>query len=130
MKISNVDQATIVSGTKEVQARPQVIKNNSTKVTESSSDKSLKFSNEKAELPKDKSINEDLLKKSVEQANKNLVQHNRYIERSVHEDTQAIMYVIKDSSTDEVIGEFPPKKIQDMIAKMWELAGLFVDEEA
>ncbi len=40
------------------------------------------------------------------------------------------MYVMKDTETNEVIREFPPKKIQDMIAKMWEIAGLFVDEKA
>lgn len=75
-------------------------------------------------------IDDEMLEKSVEQANKTLENYNRYIERSVHEKTRAIMYVMKDSKTDEVIREFPPKKIQDMIAKMWELAGLFVDEKA
>ncbi len=35
-----------------------------------------------------------------------------------------------DTETNKVIKEFPPEKIQDMIAKMWELAGLFVDERA
>lgn len=75
-------------------------------------------------------IDDEMLEKSIEQANKSLEGYNRYIERSVHEKTKAIMYVMKDSSTNEVIREFPPKKIQDMIAKMWELAGLFVDERA
>ncbi len=41
-----------------------------------------------------------------------------------------MMYTVRDTKTNEVIAEFPPKKIQDMIAKMWELAGLFVDEKA
>tara|TARA_Y100000588_G_C13982738_1_gene807963 strand:- start:482 stop:862 length:381 start_codon:yes stop_codon:yes gene_type:complete len=75
-------------------------------------------------------INDEMLDKSIEQANKTLENYNRYIERSVHEKTKAIMYVMKDSTTNEVIREFPPRKIQDMIAKMWELAGLFVDEKA
>jgi len=75
-------------------------------------------------------IDEDLLQKSVDQANKNLQQFHRVIERSVHEVTHTIMYKLVDSETNEVISEFPPKKIQDMIAKMWELAGLFVDEKA
>ncbi len=75
-------------------------------------------------------IDDEMLDKAVEQANKSLENYNRYIERSVHEKTKAIMYVMKDTKTNEVIREFPPKKIQDMIAKMWELAGLFVDEKA
>lgn len=75
-------------------------------------------------------VNDEILDKSVEQANKSLAIYNRRIERNVHEVTKTVMYQIKDTNTDEVIREFPPKKIQDMIAKMWELAGLFVDEKA
>lgn len=75
-------------------------------------------------------INDEMLDKAVEMANKTLAKHNNFIERSVHEVTKTVMYVLKDTETDEVIREFPPKKIQDMIAKMWELAGLFVDEKA
>lgn len=73
-------------------------------------------------------IDDELLEKSVEQANKTLQKHNRYIERNIHEVTKAIMYKLKDTETNEVIAEFPPQKVQDMVAKMWELAGLFVDE--
>lgn len=73
---------------------------------------------------------EELMKKSIDQANKTLAVYDKYIERTVHEKTHAVMYTVKDKKTNEVIAEFPPKKIQDMIAKMWELAGLFVDEKA
>ncbi len=75
-------------------------------------------------------INDEMLDKAIEVANKTLQQHNNFIERTVHDVTKTVMYVMKDANTNEVIREFPPKKIQDMIAKMWELAGLFVDEEA
>lgn len=75
-------------------------------------------------------INDEMLDKAVEMANKTLKKHNNFIERSVHDVTKTVMYVMKDTETDEVIREFPPKKIQDMIAKMWEIAGLFVDEKA
>lgn len=85
-----------------------------------------KASDEKSESV----INDEMLEKSVEQANKSLKVYNRKIERNIHEVTKAIMYTMKDTETDEVIKEFPPRKIQDMIAKMWELAGLFVDEKA
>ncbi|MCK8059831.1 MULTISPECIES: flagellar protein FlaG [unclassified Fusibacter] len=74
--------------------------------------------------------NEDLLNKSVKQANKSLEQFDKMIERTIHEKTKTVMYVLRDTKTHEIISEFPPKKIQDMIAKMWELAGLFVDEKA
>lgn len=75
-------------------------------------------------------INDEMLDKAVEMANKTLARHNNFIERSVHEVTKTVMYVMRDTETNEIIREFPPKKIQDMIAKMWELAGLFVDEKA
>ena len=75
-------------------------------------------------------INDEMLDKAIEVANKTLAKHNNFIERSVHDVTKTVMYVMKDTQTDEVIKEFPPKKIQDMIAKMWEIAGLFVDEKA
>lgn len=74
-------------------------------------------------------IDQKVLDKSISQANKALKVHNRHIDREMHDKTNVMMYKIVDTETDEVIREFPPKKIQDMIAKMWELAGLFVDEE-
>lgn len=75
-------------------------------------------------------INDEMLDKAIEKANKSLAKYNNFIERTIHEKTKTMMYVMKDTQTNEVIKEFPPKKIQDMIAKMWEIAGLFVDEKA
>ncbi|MBI9014625.1 MAG: flagellar protein FlaG [Clostridiales bacterium] len=75
-------------------------------------------------------INDEMLDKAIEVANKTLARHNNFIERSIHDVTKTVMYVMKDTETNEIIKEFPPKKIQDMIAKMWEIAGLFVDEKA
>lgn len=75
-------------------------------------------------------FSESLFNKSIEQANKELEASNRKIERHIHNVTKAVMFKIIDTDTKEVIKEFPPEKIQDMIAKMWELAGLFVDERA
>lgn len=76
------------------------------------------------------SLNDDLLDKAVKQANQTLKMFDRKIERTVHEVTKVVIYTLRDTKTNEVIAEFPPKKIQDMIAKMWELAGVFVDKKA
>ncbi len=81
-------------------------------------------------MPGQRKNDDELMEQGIKQANKTLESSNRYIEREVHEKTHAVMYKLKDSTTGEVIAEFPPKKIQDMVAKMWELAGLFVDEKA
>ncbi|GBU21881.1 flagellar protein FlaG protein [Fibrobacteres bacterium R8-0-B4] len=67
---------------------------------------------------------------SIKQANKSLASYDRQIEREIHSVTKVVMYKIRDTKTNEVIAEYPPKKIQDMIAKMWELAGLFIDQKA
>lgn len=75
-------------------------------------------------------MNDVMVDKAIEQANKSLAVYDKRIERVVHDVTKTVMYTVKDTKTNEVIREFPPKKIQDMIAKMWELAGLFVDEKA
>jgi len=64
---------------------------------------------------------------SIEDANKKIEVYDTKLEFSIHEKTHAIMIkVVKD---DEVIREFPPEKILDMVAKMMELAGLIVDEK-
>ncbi len=34
-----------------------------------------------------------------------------------------------DKETKEVIKEFPPEKTLDMIARIWEMAGILVDEK-
>ncbi len=56
--------------------------------------------------------NEEILQKSVEQANKSLEKYNKVIEREVHEVTKTMLYRLKDSKTGEVIREFPPKKFR------------------
>lgn len=45
------------------------------------------------------------------------------------ETTKRISITIKDKDTDEVIREVPPKETLEMVAKMWELAGILVDEK-
>ncbi len=73
---------------------------------------------------------ENVLQEAVKQANQSLKMYDRKIERSVHEVTHQVIYTVKDTKTDEVIKEFPSRKLQDMIAKMWEIAGLVIDDRA
>ena len=47
----------------------------------------------------------------------------------VHESTNRVTIKIVDKKTKEVLKEYPPEKTLDMIAKVWELAGLLVDEK-
>lgn len=67
------------------------------------------------------------LKKAVEEINKKA--NNSEAVFGIHEDTNRITIKIIDKESKEVIKEFPPEKTLDMIAKVWEMAGLMVDEK-
>lgn len=47
----------------------------------------------------------------------------------IHEKTNRVIIKIVDKNTDKVIKEFPPEETLDMIAKVWEIAGILVDEK-
>jgi flagellar protein FlaG len=53
---------------------------------------------------------------------------NKSLSFSIHEKTNQIMIKVIDSETKEVIKEVPSKKILDMMAKMIELSGSYIDE--
>lgn len=66
------------------------------------------------------------IKKAVENLNKTL--YNSEAVFGIHEKTNRVTIKIVDKETKEVIKELPPEKTLDMIAKVWEIAGLLVDE--
>ena len=68
----------------------------------------------------------DKIKKYVENLNKQM--KNSECQFGIHDDTHRITIKIVDKDSKKVIKEFPPEKTLDMIAKVWELAGLLVDE--
>jgi flagellar protein FlaG len=74
------------------------------------------------------SVSEKSVIEAIEKANKVTLTHKTRAGFSVHEVTKDIMVKIVDTDSDEVIREFPPKKILDLIAKLWDLAGIVVDE--
>lgn len=67
------------------------------------------------------------IRQSVEKINKNMSNSEAIF--GVHEATNRVMIKIVDKDTKEVIKEFPPEKTLDMIAKVWEMAGIMVDEK-
>ncbi len=70
--------------------------------------------------------NNEKIKKAVEQLNKNM-SHSEAV-FGFHDDTNRVMIKIVDKDTKEVIKELPPEKTLDMIARVWEMAGILVDE--
>jgi len=73
-------------------------------------------------------VAEKVLIDAIERANKSLAGTNRKFEVSVHEKTNDIMVKVINTESNEVIREIPPEKILDLVAKLWELAGIIVDE--
>ncbi len=67
------------------------------------------------------------IKKAVESINKSNPQTEAIF--GIHEGTNRVMIKILDKDTKEVLKEFPPEKTLDMIEKIWEMAGLMVDEK-
>lgn len=66
------------------------------------------------------------IKKAVEQLNKNMPHSEAVF--GIHDETNRVTIKIVDKDTKEVIKEFPPEETLDMIAKVWELAGIMIDE--
>lgn len=68
------------------------------------------------------------LKKMIAEMNRKINNSNEEAVFGVHEKTNRIMIKILNKDTKEVIKEFPPEKTLDMIASIWEMAGILVDE--
>lgn len=78
----------------------------------------------KPDMPGKKEIDD-----AVEKANRVLFKNNTHLKFKVHEKTKDVMVKVINDETGETVKEFPPEKILDMVAKLWEIAGLFVDEK-
>lgn len=66
------------------------------------------------------------VRKAVETLNKKMAHSEAVF--GIHDATNRVTIKIVDKDTKEVIKELPPEKTLDMIAKVWELAGILVDE--
>lgn len=73
-------------------------------------------------------VSERVVIEAIQKANKAILGGNRRFEFSIHEQTNEIVVKVFNSETDELIREIPNEKILDMVAKICEMAGLFVDE--
>ncbi|WP_432662705.1 flagellar protein FlaG [Wukongibacter baidiensis] len=86
-------------------------------------------SNQKASALNNEKLSEKTIKEVIDNTNKKLVATDRKFEFSINEETEDIIVKVINKETDEVIREIPSEKILDMVAKMMELAGLFIDEK-
>lgn len=67
------------------------------------------------------------IKRAVENINKTAIHTEAVF--GIHEGTNRVTIKIVDKDTKKVLKEFPPEKTLDMIEKVWEMAGLMVDEK-
>ena len=67
------------------------------------------------------------IKKAVEELNKKMTNSEAVF--GIHEATTHVTIKIIDKETKETIKELPEEKTLDMIAKVWEMAGILVDEK-
>lgn len=117
MKVSSTDaignsMQPVVSG---MRLKDGIIEKNLTQVSEF----------EKDLLP----VSERALIEAIERANR-AIEGFAYtsFEYSIHPKTHAVMIKVLDRDTKQVIREIPPEKFQDLVAKLWELSGIIVDE--
>lgn len=69
---------------------------------------------------------QERIKKAVEEFNK---KSNSEAVFGIHEGTNRVTIKIVDKENKKVIKELPPEKTLDMIARVWEMAGILVDEK-
>lgn len=82
----------------------------------------------KAESQAKQTISENSqIRKAVDEINKKA--HNSEAVFGIHEATNRVTIKIVDKDTKKVLKEYPPEKTLDMIAKVWEMAGLLVDKK-
>ncbi len=75
-----------------------------------------------------KEATHEQVKKAVEKLNREM-NKNTSCQFGMHEETNRVTIKIVDNETKEVVKEFPPEETLDMIAKVWEIAGIMVDEK-
>ena len=95
-----------------------------TKVVENAQDKALANNNEQG---REQQATNEQLRKAVEQFNKNMANSEAIF--GIHDGTNRVTIKIVDKNTKEVIKELPPEKTLDMIARVWDMAGILVDEK-
>lgn len=84
--------------------------------------------NEQEAAVKGNAPSESTIKQAISDINKK-INPNTVAEYGFHDDTNRVTIKIVDKTSDKVIKEYPAEETLDMIAKVWELAGMFLDEK-
>ena len=68
------------------------------------------------------------IRKAVEDLNKKMVSNTEAV-FGIHDGTNRVTIKMVDKTSKKVIREYPPEETLDMLAKIWELAGMMIDEK-
>ncbi len=68
------------------------------------------------------------LQEAVEKMKKNMIGNTEPV-FGIHEGTNRVTIKIVDKDTKDIVKEYPPEETLDMIQKVWEMAGIVVDEK-
>ncbi len=124
---SNVGNGA-VSKPAKVQSQPQVQAQqpSNVRVDESAyAGHERKSGNTEQKGDAERQLSESTVREAVSSANSRL--SSTRCEFSYHKGTHRVSIKVFDKESDEIIREIPPEKSLEMLQKMWELAGLFVD---
>ena len=88
---------------------------------------SRKGDGDKDEAAKQPLSKDSQIKKAVDEINKKA--HNSEAIFGIHDKTNRVTIKIVDKDTKKVLKEYPPEQTLDMIAKVWEMAGILVDQK-
>ncbi len=117
-------KAPEVSNVKAVKREPETKPKQEVKAREKQPSVSQKIE----EQTRENIENSKKVKNAIAEVNKKMNQKTR-CEFSYHEDTKRVSIKVIDSETEEVIREIPPEETLDMLSKMWEVAGILIDEQ-
>lgn len=73
-------------------------------------------------------LQRDELQRAIEQTNQMIFKDDNRFEFKIHERTGRIMVKLVNNETNEIVKEIPPEKILDLVASIWDLVGILVDE--
>lgn len=124
---NNINASTEKPAASESQSSSASVQSNySVTAVESKHPDNNQSGNVEAQNSKDPT--EKQVRTKIEYANNELKHAKTGLNFKYHEATKRVSITVYDKDTKEVIREIPPEKSLDMLEKMWELAGMVVDD--
>ncbi len=120
------DSSSSVANAPQDLSSVQVVSNTSESAAEG--ERQGKGNQQTLDYQEEATATNERLKEAVARFNKSSGANSEAV-FGIHEGTNRVTIKIVDKSTHETIKELPPEKTLDMIAKVWEMAGIMVDEK-